>query len=468
MHLGKYFSCRPLTIVVSLSLLAALGHPACTIAQEAVETAKVDRLVQPYLDSKTLGGLSVGILHRGKKTFVGYGSSKSASAAKPDENTVYEIGSITKVFTSLLLADAINRGLVKLDQPITELFPSDLSKPHASLSKINFKQLSTHTSGLPRMPSNFDLSNVDNPYATYDPQKMFEFLHDHRLTREPGKKTEYSNLGVGLLGYLIASKQKTEYEALLKEKLLAPLQMNDSVTTLNEKVKPRLAQGHDSDGIDRGPWDFLSLAAAGAIRSTAADMLKFAEANLHPSETMREMFDLAWKEQQPGLTKDDRAMGLGWFIAGDGHTRFHNGQTGGYHSALFISRKLDLAVVILSNTATGEVDRLAEDIFKMVAGDPVEPRKFDTAIVVPEEVMKRYVGVYELVPNVDFTVSVQDGMLMVGLTGQQTIRVYPKSETLWEYKVVKATITFRQDKEGNWNELVLFQNGIRQRAKRKP
>ncbi len=455
------------TFLPVLCLSLAVGVNSNCIGQVTASTEVIEPLVKPYIDSETVMGLSLGVLQKGKFSNYGFGRLAAGESKTPDGDTVYEIGSITKVFTALMLADAVERKIVTLDQSIVDLFPSQFAKPHSSLSKIQLIQLSTHTSGLPRMPSNFDLTNVDNPYLDYDAAKMFEFLHDHRLTRDPGKKSEYSNLAVGLLGYLLANKQMTVYESLLKNRILEPFEMSDSSITLSESQKQRLAPGHDMDLTPRGNWDFKALASAGAIRSTSNDMLKFAQVMLHPNEKMKPWVDLAWQEHQPALAKTDRAMGLGWTIAGDGHTRFHNGQTGGYHSALFISRKLDLAVVALSNTAVGDIDRLAEDVFKKLAGDPVEPRKFEPKINVPAEVLKRYEGVYKLVEGVDFTVTVQDGKLMVGLTGQQTIRVYPKSETQFEYKVVKAEITFRQDKQGNWNELILFQNGIKQRAVRK-
>lgn len=455
------------TVLPVFFLGLVVGVNSKCLGQVTATTEVIEPLVKPYIDSQTVLGLSLGVLQNGKFSTYGFGKISAGESPTPDGDTVFEIGSITKVFTGLLLADAVERKIVTLDQPIVDLFPSQFAKPNSSLSKIQLRQLSTHTSGLPRMPSNFDLTNVDNPYVDYDASKMFEFLHGHRLTREPGKKSEYSNLAVGLLGYLLAHKQMTEYESILKSRVLEPLQMSDSSITLSDSQKQRLARGHDMDLTPRGNWDFKALASAGAIRSTSKDMLKFAQAMLHPNDQIKPWVDLAWQEHQPALTKTDRAMGLGWTIAGDGHTRFHNGQTGGYHSALFISRKLDLAVVALSNTAVGDIDRLAEDVFKKLAGDPVEPRKFEPKIFVPADVLKRYEGVYKLVEGVDFTVTVQDGKLMVGLTGQQTIRVYPKSETEFEYKVVKAEITFRQDKQGNWNELILFQNGIKQRAVRK-
>jgi len=133
-----------------------------------------------------------------------------------------------------------------------------------------------------------------------------------------------------------------------------------------------------------------------------------------------------------------------------------------------VNRKIKTSVVLLTNTATSEVDQLAQDILRMIGGAKVEPRTFEKEkqIDVSPEVMQRYVGKYELAPNFIFTVTVKDGKLMVGLTGQPMLEVYARSDTEWFYKVVKATITFAVDDNGKCGSLELFQHGVRQQAKR--
>jgi D-alanyl-D-alanine-carboxypeptidase/D-alanyl-D-alanine-endopeptidase len=132
------------------------------------------------------------------------------------------------------------------------------------------------------------------------------------------------------------------------------------------------------------------------------------------------------------------------------------------------SRVIPAAVVILTNTATGEVDQLGEDIIRMIAGIHVEPRKFEKAVTVPPETLQKYVGKYELAPGAIFTVSVDGGKLMVGLTGQPTFQVFARSETEWYYKVVEATLVFELDEKGKCDSLVLLQSGLKLPAKRIP
>ena len=134
---------------------------------------------------------------------------------------------------------------------------------------------------------------------------------------------------------------------------------------------------------------------------------------------------------------------------------------------ILINRKTKSSVILMTNTSTDEVDQLATDILKMISGEKVAPRKFDKPLDVPAEALQKFVGKYELVAGVLFTVEAKDGKLMIGLTGQPSHQVYAGTETVWFYKVVDATITFNVDKDGKCDSLVLFQNGIKQTAKRK-
>jgi hypothetical protein len=158
-------------------------------------------------------------------------------------------------------------------------------------------------------------------------------------------------------------------------------------------------------------------------------------------------------------------MGLGWHFAVDG-TRWHNGQTGGYHSMLLINRPLQIAVVLLTNTSTGEVDQLANQVIQMLAGASPKPRKFDEAKQIGIAKMRQLEGRYQLAPNFIFTVKVQGKKLMVGITNQPTLEVFAKSETEWFYKVVPASLEFKLGEDGKATSLVLNQNGAQQEAKR--
>jgi D-alanyl-D-alanine-carboxypeptidase/D-alanyl-D-alanine-endopeptidase len=455
------------------SLLAALGlliaNPIRAADDETNLKSRIDPLVQPYLDAEVVVGLALGVIHDGQSQTFGYGRLSANDAGPPTGDTVYEIGSASKVFTGVLLADAVVHDRVKLSTPAAELLPAGAAMPEIVGRAITLQDLSTHVSGLPSLPDTFKPADMNNPYADFQPKDLYAFLKSHKLRRAPGKEAEYSNLAVGLLGSLLADAEHTSYEKLLSRDITTPLKMTSTSITLTPDQQRRLAPPHAAAGVPAHNWDLPTLAGAGAIRSTAGDMLKFAHANLAPpQDKLGEAMNLAWEIHQKPLEDGDFAMGLGWHVAHDGSTRWHNGQTGGYHSMILVSRDLKLAVVLLTNTATMEVDVLGQDIMRMLGGAKVEPRKFEKAVTIRPEVMHKLEGQYEIIPEFVLTVTVDDGKLMVGATGQQTFEVYPRSETEWYYKVVDATLIFKFNSDGQCESLELLQGGARQTARRKP
>jgi CubicO group peptidase (beta-lactamase class C family) len=223
-------------------------------AADVVEHAKLDALARPLVDHGWVAGLSIGLVSESGSQFVGYGHTTDANSPAPNEITEFEIGSVTKVFTGLLLADMIERGLVKLDTPIQELLGDSIKAPEGERA-ITLVDLATHSSGLPRMPSNFDPKDSGNPYADYTVEQMKKFLEGYKLARQPGAKSDYSNLGVGLLGHALALKAGTSYEALVRERICTPLAMEDTRITLTDDQRARLASGHDADGNSQANWD---------------------------------------------------------------------------------------------------------------------------------------------------------------------------------------------------------------------
>ncbi len=448
-----------------LTTLLLVGS-AVAEAQESVRV-QVDNLAKPYIDNEIVMGMTIGILHDAHEEYFGYGRLGKSDERVPDENTIYEIGSTSKVFTGLLLADAVVQGRVQLEQAAGDLLPKDVTMPANGKRPITLKDLSTHVSGLPRLPDNLKMTNPENPYADYTTPDLHAFLNNHKLARAPGKKFEYSNLGVGLLGHLLALQQNTTYEQLLRDRITVPFGMESTTISLSEQQRSRLAPPHLDGGLLTSRWDLPAIAGGGGIRSSAKDILRLAKANLSPpTGKMGDAIELAWRIHQQALTKGDRAMGLGWAIDEDGKTRMHNGQTGGYHSIVLVNRDNQTSVVVLANTATTEVDKLAQDVMRLLAGKNVQPRKFEKTVKVLPTVMQRYVGRYELAPGVVFTVASQDGILTVGLTGQPAHRVYAKSDTEWYYKVVPATLTFEVNDDGKCIAVELFQNGAKIKAKR--
>ncbi len=327
----------------------------------------VEKAAGPLVTNRVADGLSVGYIEGEHYGIVHLGTSNRAGK-KANNLTVYEIGSISKVFTGLLLADAVVRGEIDLNAAASVTNEAGIRLPSRDGKSIKWIDLATHRSGLPRLPSNLPLTDLKNPYRAYDSKKAAAFLNQYELPRQPGDSHEYSNLGGCVLGYLVAQKAGKTYEQLLRERITEPLRMTDCTVSLSSDQRKRLALPHDKFGSATVPWTFADLPGAGGIRTTMRDMMRFAKAQLTPpTGTLGEAIELAWKQHREADASGP-AMGLGWIIAGNGQTRWHNGGTGGSHAALFINRELQCAVVVLCNTSADEVDQLAMQLIRKAAG----------------------------------------------------------------------------------------------------
>lgn len=316
---------------------------------------EVDAAVQPYISLAATTGLSIGILKDGKTYFYGYGETAKGNKQIPDEHTLFEIGSIAKTFTSILLADAVNNGKIKLDDPVNKYLPDSIPQLQYQGIPVTIKMLSNHTSGIPRMPSNFDafVTDPSNPYKNYGEQQLFSFYKNMKLDRKPGTVYEYSNLAAATLGVILEHSYKKSFEQLLVSKICNPLHMNDTRQFIRRKDSARFAKGYNENGDYNGQWDFKAFAAAGSIRSTAADMLLYAKANLgNAPSSLRKAIELT---HIVSFTDGTNNIGLGWHYIKPGNDEilFHNGGTGGYRSYLGINLNKKFAVIILSNTAIG-------------------------------------------------------------------------------------------------------------------
>lgn len=431
-------------------------------------SADVRRLAQPLVDGGLVPGLVIGIYDSGRLETYGFGAISKTNPAAPDANTIYEIGSVTKVFTGLLLADAIQHGGVALDTPLSKLLPKDVKSPKHEGHEITLEQLATHFSGLPRIPGNMVHDSLDNPYADYGRDKLFKFLDGYELKRAPGAEYEYSNLGMGLLGTLLADKAGTNYESLLKQRITQPLGMNDTTIHLSPVQQRRLAPPHRS-GVRVTNWDFDALAGCGAVRSTVNDMLRLVAAQVKPAGSpLKDALTLAAQRRKPH-SDGTRGIGLGWQIAGDRSTRWHNGQTGGYSADVFVSAELDKGVVVLANAAESGVDELAEKLIQSLAGMKVEPPKPRRSVTLTAAQLDRLVGKYPSATGLAMTVTRQDDALFVQLTGQVALRVFAEKPTHFFYREVPAELAFELDpKTDRATALTLFQNGQEIRFPRKP
>jgi CubicO group peptidase (beta-lactamase class C family) len=335
----------------------------------------------PFMNRAKSIGLAVAVVTPTNATIMTFGRPSLTSDAQTRADTFFEIGSITKTFTGLALAQEIERGMVRLEQPAQELLPSGVELPEAARG-VTLRHLTTHSSGFPRMPSDRSLLPAirmllfgSDPYAGYTEAALLKDVRDVKLESKPGAKSCYSNFGMMLLGHLLATKAGSSYEALVKREVCLPLGMSDTTVTLDRTQAPQAAQGYRAVlrwgplvlGLRSEPW-FVgnNLGGAGALRSTATDMLKYLQANMHPEgrpleHALRESHRLLFQE-------DERtAYGMNWVHVQSkrlGQTMIcHDGGTGGFRSFIAFTEDNRLGVVILSNSSV-DVDDLAVGLFR--------------------------------------------------------------------------------------------------------
>lgn len=325
----------------------------------------IDAVARKTLKDHRHVGLVVGVLHPAGTQVLGVGRISADRPEAPDGRTIYEIGSITKTYTAALLAALAARGKLALDDPVARHLPEGWSMPSRDGTVVTLAQLASHTSGLPRLPYNLGAKRVDDPYAEYSEQRLRDFLSSHTLGRPPGEKYEYSNLGAGLLGWTLGRIEGGGYEKALSAVLLAPLKLDDTRVTLDGERLKRLAPGH-ADGLRTRNWSLATLAGAGALKSTADDVLRWLEANLGEAPDGLGKI-LAVTHEKRSSAGGPAWAGLGWHVSPLGRRTmiWHNGGTGGYRSFCGFVPETKTAVVVLANS-TGEVDAAGVAILELL------------------------------------------------------------------------------------------------------
>jgi CubicO group peptidase (beta-lactamase class C family) len=296
-----------------------------------------------------------------------YGSKTLEGGEAVDEKTLFEIGSIGKPFTALLLADMVEQGELSYNDPIDKFLPDSLNVPDFNGQAIKLIDLVTHTSGLPVIPDNLAPADEDNPYADYTIEQMYSALERSSLRRNPGQQYEYSNLGPGLLGHILSLVSGKSYEELVVERITDELGMPDTRVNLTLEQQNRLATGY-RDGEAFPLWDNPTLAGAGALRSTAHDMLTFLAANLGLQESR--LFEAMQVTHQPRYgVSETMWVGLAWHIRdlGDLQIIEHHGATGGYWGFAGFIKDQQIGVVVLTNTFQ-DIDEIGLELLQAGSG----------------------------------------------------------------------------------------------------
>ncbi|GAC1309249.1 MAG: hypothetical protein NVSMB24_24380 [Mucilaginibacter sp.] len=310
---------------------------------------KIDTVARAYIQKANTVGLIIGVINKGQVSTYSYGETVKGNHKLPNADNFFEIGSITKTFTSTLLAWYVNEGKVSLTDPITKYLPDSVAA-NPELKSITLLNLSNHTSGLDRIPDNLINHATDalNPYKDYTRQLLFSYLKTCKLNSKPGEKYAYSNLAVGLLGTILENVSGERFEQMVINIICKPLGMYSTGQFLNPLMAPRFVQVYNQGGQLTPAWDFDALAPCGALRSTLNDMLRYAKTNLHPgNDALSKAVELTHKV----TFNNDVKISLAWHMIKVSGVEyyFHNGGTNGSSSFLAFNADKDIAVVVLSN-----------------------------------------------------------------------------------------------------------------------
>lgn len=433
-----------LGVLACLFLSVFVG--ASSVAQAFDE---VTRSIELSVERDQIRAAVLARFDQGETVIRFFGSLGDNRDSKPNAQTLFEIGSITKVFTVILTQVLVDEGKLEWNDPISKHL-DNIDFSSADVAAITLRQLGTHTSGLPRLADNMQPKDSLNPYADYDKSSLFEFLSTYTPDALE-KKYSYSNLGMGLLGFIAGNAIDMDYASALAKYVLQPLGMDGTTATIENLGTENIAQGF-SDGANMPHWTFQAVAGAGAMLSSGRDLLRFVE--------------VACTEDREGLAKaihatqmfeTEGSTGLAWSItqAADGTRVFsHGGGTGGFASFLAVSPMTRQGWVILAaSTAYGQVSDLG-----MTLIGHAKKVEMDLA---------PYVGVYQLDANVYLTVTDNDGKLFAQASGQPAFPLTP-SETahIFKFNAAQINVEFVVDESNRANALQFAQAGQQITAKR--
>lgn len=377
---GTWSQGSPLALDLTREAAAATEAPKPMPARPPVALKDLKPLLDqefaPVVAAWPQGGVVVAVLDHGQREVMAFGT------AKPD--SIFEIGSVTKTFTGLALAQMVVQKKVTFDEPVRELLPpGTVAKPAGD--EITLVDLATQHSGLPRLPDNLKPANPADPYADYSAERLEAYLKEHGVVRPVKTEFLYSNLGVGLLGFALSQRAGMPYAEMIREEVTGPMGLKDTVVTLSAEQQKRFIQGYDGAHDPVGPWHLDALAGAGALRSTAGDLLTYCATLMHPERLKGKHGDGATLAQAIPLALQLRGdvdpsgamkIALAWLVRTEQGEYWHDGGTGGYSSLVVFNPQRDRAIVVLSNCEDimpGRpqlVERVATNVAALLYGKP--------------------------------------------------------------------------------------------------
>jgi serine-type D-Ala-D-Ala carboxypeptidase/endopeptidase len=407
-------------------------------------------------------GIVVGVVGPQGRRVISYGHLNQGDPRPLDGDTGFEIGSVSKVFTALLLADMVRKGEVALTDPVAKYLPAGVKVPERNGHSITLLDLATHTSGLPFMPEESPTSN--DPTVAKDPAaQYYQFLARYQLSRDIGAEWDYSNIGYWLLSQALASRAGMDYESLLRTRVVAPLKLRNTAITVLSKMKAKLAVGHNA-ALQPAPSFTTIPTYAGMsvlnLVSTADDLLTFLATTMgyEPSLLAPAMATmLSTRRPMPQL---GQTQALGWVAIGedDDQLIIHDGGTFGYASSVAWDPRSRVGVVVLSNQVAGVSD-IARHLLRPNVPLEKPAATKHTEIALDSAVLDTYAGRYEASGEGVFVIVREGEFLTIQLPadwGLPKLRLRPESRREFFAAELPLRVTFQTDNEGRVRGLLLY------------
>ena len=394
--------------------------------------------------------------------FTSAGRLAAGQDRAPDADTRFEYGSVTKTFVALLLADMAMRRELKLDDPVESVLGAIKLRDSAG-APITWADVATHRSGLPRLPPNLQPRDGMDPYADYGSAALHSFLAGWKPEVPRNSRWEYSNLGFGLLGHALALRAGKSFALTMRERVLAPLQLNEIEISTAGSTISNLAPGHDAQARVVSRWQFDALAGAGALVGSARSLVRYAQAATGLIDTpLAPAFALALKERAAGPSAAN-PIGLAWILAPLNGRRvaLHDGGTFGFASTVILDPKQRRAAVLLSNAAGSVNDLAIHAVDPSVAPRDIAAEKGRPArepVVIDAAALAPLAGEYALNPNFKLFLRLQDGKLLARATGQGEFELFGINPRRFFARVTTLEIHFDGD-AGVPAALMLHQGG---------
>jgi CubicO group peptidase (beta-lactamase class C family) len=416
--------------------------------REAVAAA-----VRPYLDAELVTGLVIGLYDAGRREIYGFG--KGPGGAPPDGASLFELGTLTRIYTGLLLADAVQRREVELDAQVAEYLPPGVTVPTRDKAAITLRHLALHGSGLPTVPPSAGRASPTDPFAGYDEEALYRDLLGAELAFPPGAAMRTSSFGTGLLGFALGRKLGTGYERAVTARLLGPLELRDTMFAVPAAAAARRMAGSDDDLAAVPPWTWGVLAGAGGLVSSVRDQLKLIDAQLDAaaggkSLPLRNPMRLA---QEPQLEGSAENASLSFLIDAEGRS-WAGGGTGGFRGFIGFDPKTKRGVVVLASTATPLVERLGRALYGVFEATPPKPWAAPAA-----EQLASYAGHYDF-GGTKLTIAAGGRRLYLEAPNEPRVRLLPVSDHEFWIESLGAVAIFQ--KEGDKIARLVFGVGARQ------